>query len=273
MAQEPTRRALRQTGMPPYEFPLGSAIARAAAAVPAPEPGVLERVGNFFQGAFPAINAARVSVRDGVDSAVARGDYARAAGNVVGGMVRYPAAAVVDTLAPVGAALTAIPSFVGGVLGSSGDTSVVKTAPAAAAPDARQAVQQALVQGRAATPAEVVTPQDALGEALQKILTSPNATLADISRAGALVPAVTKNGPKAKDTVLGQTAALSEAIFQDQVGKIDEAVKAGTITPEQAVIGKEKATAAWFARNGGLVGFDPSKLVQAQLLEGADEED
>lgn len=238
-----------------------------------PEPGMLERVGNFFQQAFPAINAARVSVRDGVADAAAKGDYARAAGNVVGGMVRYPAAAVVDTLAPVGQALTALPSFVGGVLGSSGDTTVVKAAPAAAAaPDPRKAVVTALQQGRAAA-ATPITPQDALAKALGTILSSPNATLADISRAGGLVPAVTKNGPKAKDTVLGQTAALSEAIFQDQVGKIDEAVKAGTITPEQAVVGKEKATAAWFARNGGLVGFDPSKLVQAQLLEGADEEE
>lgn len=239
---------------------------------PPPEPGVLERVGNFFQQAFPAINAARVSVRDGVDSAVAKGDYARAAGNVVGGMVRYPAAAVVDTLAPVGAALTTVPSFVGGILGSSGDTSVVKAAPAAAAPDARQAVQQALVQGRAAAPTPIA-PQDALANALRKILTSPNATLSDISRAGGLVPAATKNDPKTKDTVLGRTAALSEAIFNDQVTKIDEAAKAGTITAEQATIGKEKATAAWFQRNGGLVGFDPSKLIQAQLLEGADEEE
>jgi hypothetical protein len=252
---------------------MGQAPIRRQLAAPAPEPGLLERVGNFFQQAFPTINAARVSVRDGINDAAANGDYGRVAGNVARGMVTYPAAAVTDALAPLGGAIiNGGGGLLGGLTGSRGDTTVVRTQPVVAAPNPRTAVTQALAQGREA-PATPITPQDALASALQRILTSPRATMGDISRAGGLVPAVTKNAPKGRDTVLAQTAALSEAIFNHAVGEIDAAAKAGTITPDQAKVGKEKATAEWFQRNGGLVGFDPSKMVQAQLLQGADGEE
>lgn len=288
MAEEKTRRALRQTGMPPYDFPLGRAIARvtadgsgsagirAATAVPtivlpAVEPGTLERAGNVAREAFPRTNAARTSVVEGAIDAANKGEYARAAGNVARGMVTLPVAAAVDTTAPLARAVSGIGSFLGGVLGSKGDATVTKTQAQPAAAPAAPAPRQSVVKALTAAAPEV-TPQDALGNFLRQVLTSPNATMGDLSRAGALVPAVTKNGPKAKDTVLAQTAALSEAIFSHANSEIDAAVKAGTITPEQGKIGKEKATAEWFQRNGGLVGFDPTKMVQAQLL-GQDEEE
>lgn len=294
MAQEPTRRALRQSGMPRAETTEARAIRAAAAALAgAPDgnlsrgvqsavalpratpiaPGFLERLGNTFQEAFPGINAARTSVVQGATDAAAKGDYARAAGNVVRGAVTIPLGAASDTVAPITGLLAGAAPFVGGLFGSRGDAAVTRAQPAAAAPaqvSPREAVTQALAQGRTA-PAEIA-PQDALAKYITSVL-SGGATIREAQALGALVPAVTKGAPKAKDSVLGQTAALSEAIFTDQVTKIDEAVKSGTITPEQAVIGKEKATAAWFARNGGLVGFDPSKLVQAQLLEGTGEEE
>lgn len=271
MAQEPTRRALRQQGTPPYEFPLGSAIARAAAAAPAPAP-VLERIGNWAQNTFPGIDSVRREVIDKTAENAAKGNIAGAIGNVVGAVPAYMAHGITDIVGRPAAALSGavgsgLARFVGGAAGGTGEGLSDKvTVYPQAAPAAPKAVNQALAQGRAAAAAETMTPQDALAAALQKILTSPKATLSDISRAGGLVPSVAKGAPKLKDTVLAQTAALSESIYKDQLAQIDAALKDGKTDAETAGIDKQKATMAWFQRNGGLVGFDPTKLVGAQMM-------
>lgn len=266
------RRALRQTGVPPYEFdkmPLGKLV---AAIDRTPPPFSEQAIGDFFQRAAPTINLAREDVVDSAKANIAAGNYAGAVGNVIRGAVTLPAAGAVDIVGRPAAMLSqGIGKIIGGALGISSkplSEKVVKATPAA---PVEKPVEKALAQGRAAVVPQQLSSQEALDKYITSVL-SGGATIREAAALGPLVGQTVKQGQSAKNTVLGQTAALSQAIFDDQVGKIDAAVKAGTITAEQGVVGKEKATAAWFARNGGLVGFDPTKLALAQQL-GVEEDE
>ena len=235
---------------------------------PAAQPSILDQIGATTREAFPNISAVAANLPARVKANIAAGDYARAAGNGAGGMVAYPAAAATDLVArPAISLVRGAGNFLGGVLGSDG-SKVVRAAPALAAPaavvPARDAVDNAFAQGRNARVS--LTPQDQLGAYISSVL-SNGATIREVEKLGSLVPALAKPGQSTKNTVLGETAKLSDAIHQDQLEKINAAVKAGTITADQGTIGAEKATAAYFARNAGLVGFDPTKLALAQQMQ------
>lgn len=297
MAQEPVRRALRQTGMPPYEFPLGDAIARAAAAAP-PAPTVIDTISQFLQRNFPAINDARTTVADTVNTGIANGEVGRTLGGVASGVVRYPLAVASDVVArPVNNVLGGVPGFIGGLLGYKGNeapaavtapakvaaqASVVddaeKNAMAAAAakrglPAGTQGlrltgnpVDAAMAAGRAAVvePTAAERLSTVIGDALKG-----GVTLRELQTLAPLVPALAKPGQSTKNSVLGETAKLSQSIYANEIAQAQELAKTDEAAAQKIV---ESATAAYFQRNAGLVGFDPTKLALAQKL-GQDEEE
>lgn len=129
-----------------------------------------------------------------------------------------------------------------------------------------QAVDQAMTQGRTAD--SYITPQDQLSAYIGSVL-SRGATIREAQALGPLVPGLARATPNPKQAVLGQTAALSQSIYQNSVTQAQELAKTD---PEGARKVVEQATSDYFNRNAGLVGFDPSKLVQAQLLAGNNED-
>lgn len=141
--------------------------------------------------------------------------------------------------------------------------------PAAAAEPktAAAAGESALAAGRAAP--ESITPQEALASRLGVILGSNRATMSDLQTAGALVPATIKGQPTQKDQVVGQTAALSQAIFANQVAQANELSKTDPAGAKAVVA---KATADYFQRNAGLVGLNPANLAMAQMLNPGEEQ-
>lgn len=258
----------RATALPALSAVANPLTVPIAGAAPAAAPGIAQRIGDFARAMFPASTVANASVREGAADAAAQGEYARAAGNIVRGAATIPLAAVDDIVGrPVRTVLGGVPPFVGGLVGSRGSTAVAPAPAARAAPaSATAASERALTQGRAAAP--TITPQDQLSAYIGSVL-SQGATIREAQALGGLIPAGASAQPNAKSTVLGQTAQLSQSIYQNAVTQAQELAKTD---PEGAQKVVEKATADYFARNAGLVGFDPTKLAQAQLLGGADEE-
>lgn len=241
---------------------------------PAPAESTIDWMSRLAREAFPSINAVRTGIAGQIAPNIAKGELARAAGNTVGAAVMYPAAAVTDTLAPVGElAVRGIPRFLGGVFGSKGDTAVrampvvTPTPEKVTATDPRQAVAQAMTIGREAkvpTAGEAITSY--IANFLQGGATARQAQmLSGLAQTAASSESVKAQGSQ-KDQLFGKVAAVADATYADTNAKIDEAVKAGTITADQAVIGKEKATERYFTHLAGVLGFDPAKLAQAQLL-------
>lgn len=129
---------------------------------------------------------------------------------------------------------------------------------------AAKAADEALATGAGMRPAPtVITPQEALANRLGVILGSDRATLSDIQSAGALVPTSIKPATTQKDALTGQTAAVSQAIFANEVAQAQELAKTD---PEGAKKVTAKATADYYQRNAALVGANPQNLAMAQLL-------
>ena len=148
---------------------------------------------------------------------------------------------------------------------AAGRDGTVTPAPAPAAAPERP-VEAALAAGRT-LPAEI-TPYERQLAALNAIFKSPNATLSDLQSATGMLPARPKP-PTAKDNVLSETAALSQAIFQNDIKNAEELAKTD---PEGARALTAKAMEAEFQRRAGLVGLNPMNIAQAQLMAPAEEE-
>lgn len=249
------------------------AVDRAADRAVKATPGALTALGNVMRSAFPSIDAARTGIATDVVDATGKGQVGRAIGAGLRGVVTLPAAAATDlvarpALAARAAGDNAIYGIVNGALGtnlgggskaSTTDAIPAAALPAAVAPKAAGPVASALAQGREAA---VADPQAQLADAIATVL-GRNPSISDLQAVGALIPTTTKMSQTAKDATFGSTAKLSGAIFQQQLA--DAAAAHGVGTPEY----KEafnKATAAYFQRDAGLVGFDPTKLATAQLL-------
>jgi hypothetical protein len=295
------RRALRQTGVPAYEFPLGDAIARlfggaAAPAIAQPVNPVEElrtrqrapvvvpavdtdAVARVTRQAFPTIAAVRDDST--MQDEFARGNVGRGIGAGIRKAGGYTVAGAVDLVgAPVAAASRGLGNvaagIVGGVFNTDGKPSseaVVKAAGGTVAQPVRDidAINAALAQGRGATDVPTaLTPQDALGKYITAMF-AKGATPYEAREMGALVPALAKGpGLKPKDIVLGQAAELSKQTYTDQLAAVEASVKKGETTAEQAAVDRAKLMQIHFQNLGGLVGFNPLQQAQAQMMEEQD---
>lgn len=238
---------------------------------PAPTPAPSARVFDSTRNALENANA-------NVKNYLAKGQYGRAFGATLPQVATVPLGLVNDMInKPGNALLSGLGNVVSGALGSSGSTTVNKTPTVAADAGAGagttignaagHAVATALAAGRAAAPA--LSTQDELAAYIHSVL-SGGATIREAQALGPLVPATIKQAQTSKDALFGQTAAMSQAIYTQQAKALNDAVAAGTITKEQGEIGAQKATDAYFQRNAGLVGFDPTKLALANQLGNQD---
>lgn len=140
-------------------------------------------------------------------------------------------------------------------------------------PEPQQAVAQALQQGRTAAPTEIA-PVDRQSQLIAAILGS-GLTVNEAAQVAGILPAPANGGkaPSMKDNVLGQTAALSQELYKNQVAQIQAQAASGDLDTETARGAIEKATTEHFNRQAGLVGFDPLKIAQAALMDGALEDE
>lgn len=145
-----------------------------------------------------------------------------------------------------------------------GQDNTVTPAKPVAAPE--KPVEAALAAGRT-LPAEI-TPYERQLAALNAIFKSPNATLTDLQSATGMLPKPNKPA-SAKDNVLSETTALSQAIFQNDIKNAEELAKTD---PEGARALTAKAMESEFQRRAGLVGLNPMNIAQAQLMAPAEEE-
>lgn len=157
-----------------------------------------------------------------------------------------------------------IRSFFEGLAGAADGSKASKAAAAVPA----KPVEQALSQGRSARAQAAAAPNDPVGQMLSAILAS-GLTVNEAATVAGMLPAAGKPA-SAKDTVMSQAAKLSEALFQNEINQATELAKTD---PDAAKAVVEKATAAHFQRQAGLVGFNPVQLAQAALMGGAAEEE
>lgn len=220
-------------------------------------------IGSIARQMFPASAQVAQQSRENTARYIDQGQIARAVGSgLVAPLVTYPAAVVEDVVGrPARTVASSLVDVLGGALGSGGSTAVAPAAPAASRqPVAPQrAVEAAMAKGRAAP---AVTPQARALAAIDTILRGPF-TLKEFETAVGALPAPAKP-QTTKNTVLGQTAELSQQIFQNQITQAQELAKSD---PESAQAAVAKATDDYFKRNSGLVGFNPADLVNAQILQ------
>lgn len=142
--------------------------------------------------------------------------------------------------------------------------------PVKAVPRERQqgGLTRGLAQVRAAAPvlAAPLVPQERMSAFLDTMLRGP-LTLREAQAASNMLPAPAK--PRtASDVVLGETAKLSQQIYADQIAQATEMAKTD---PDAARDATARATDAYFARQAGLVGFNPLQLAQAELMNQPEE--
>ncbi len=229
----------------------------------APKPSVVDQVSQFFQRSFPNINAARQTIGQGTVDNLNKGQYARAAGSVLGGVVRYPLAAAGDFVGrPLIAAGTVAQDIVGGALGSTGSTTDATKAPKAA--PATKAAATALEQGAAAPPTEI-TASDAIRDFITQRLQSgvTNNDLAALAQIGNTAPGLARPVQSAKDRTIGTAAAIADAQFAKAAADAEKIVD-----PAERAKAANRATDEYYRR---LVGTYNGGLVDAQIADRLDE--
>lgn len=127
-------------------------------------------------------------------------------------------------------------------------------------------VAASLAAGRAAAPTPI-SPHDRQLAALDTILRGPF-TRDDLDLVSRSLPAPAKAATY-KDTVLGETAKLSQQIFANQIAQAQELAETN---PQAARNATAKATDALYQRNAALVGMNPLALAQAQMFGPAEED-
>lgn len=172
---------------------------------------------------------------------------------------RLPVGQIAKFLVPGAAALG-----IAGMASGGGDA-----APAQAAPVADASSTVTTGPARPMQPTDYITPRDRLSQFLDGVLSGP-VSINQARAIGGLVEGTPK--PQTfKNQVLGQTAQLSQQIFQSQLEHAQEQLASGTITEAQAKAAVEKATEMRFQRDAGLAGLNPTQLAQAQLMSPDEE--
>ncbi len=243
----------------------------AIARTPAPAgPTPLEQFGNFWQNAFPTLNAARESTAAAVNDAASKGDYGRALGRAAtGDLIQMPLSAVTDVVGrPALALARGVGSFLGGAIGSSGATNDAIVTPAAAAPVpvavATNPVANAMAQGREA--AVPVNAADDIHNFIANRIKAgvTNHDLAALSGIAQAVPALTKVQQTNKDRITGTAGAVTDAEF---AAELAAAKKLGADSPEYATA-VQKATDKYRQNLATLIGVNPQGLsMQAMLAD------
>lgn len=227
--------ALRQTGMPAYEFPLGDAISAAVKSAGTPKGN-----GKLLVPQTKSVTAAQLGA-----AASAIANFGRAAFTAL-----VPGApAILDTRAPA-SDTDALPAAAAG-----GGAAPVRTV---------DGVNQALAQGRAAD-ATPMSPQDALGAVITQAL-GGGASFNEIKELGALVPAVVKQGQSSKDARYGVAGSVTDTLYKAQLAAAQKLPEGDE--RDQAIL---KATQDYNANNAALLGVNMANFNLAKRL-AADED-
>lgn len=155
-------------------------------------------------------------------------------------------------------------AVLGGAAYLTGDSAPAADTPVAAP----RAVDTAMRQGRAAP--TVVTPREQLNAFISNVL-GQGASINQVRALGDLVEG-TPRPVSAKDAMTGQTALLSQQIFERQLAALQAQLADGSITQADFDAGVTGLQGQLFTRNAGLVGLNPAQLAQAQQLAALQEE-
>lgn len=242
----------------------GAEKAKKPTPAPAPKPSVIDQVSQFFQQSFPNINAARQTIGQTTVDNLNKGQYARAAGSVLGGVVRYPLAAAGDFVGrPLIAAGTVAQDVVGGAFGSTGSTTDATKLPKVV--PATQAAAAALEQGAAAPPPAEITASDSIRDFITQRLQAgvTNNDLAALAQIGNTAPGLARPVQSAKDRTIGTAAAIADAQFAKAAADAEK-----ISDPTERAKAANKATDEYYRR---LVGTYNGGLVDAQIADRLDE--
>jgi len=225
-------------------------------------------VGGMLYGGRGVLAAGKAGL-NAVRAAPTVATLARTAGP--GTALRYVTGTAGPGLVPVAA--RALPSL--GTIGKAAGLATLLGLSISGRQDATPAAPVATPQKAAAPKAQVaapmeLSPQDRQLAALDTILRSPNKTLSDLTAVTGMLPRPKQTSTK--DALVGQTAQLSQAIFQAQVSDATKLHAEGKITEDEAKAMNAKALEAHFQRQAGIVGLNPLNLVQAQLMNPGEEQ-
>lgn len=236
-----------------------------------------ETVASYMRAAFP--QTYRAIDKSNADAAKAwqEGDVARTIGASGRKYITGTAGLAYDATVPALSALwNGGGRLLGGLIGSDGSTTVNRAftppAPAQAAASSANPVDAAMQAGRTAATSPL-TPQEKMLAHLDTLLSQPMTQRGMQAVSGALAE-TSANSPRpraAKDTVLDQTAEISQSVYDNEIKRIMEARAGGSMTLEQAREATGKATDAYFLRNTALVG-NPLSFAQANMLPSPNDE-
>lgn len=238
-------------------------------------PTMGDTIATYTRAIFPQTTRAIDSSNRDAAAAYAKGDTVRALGASARKIPTGIAGLAYDATVP---AISAIWNgggrLLGGLLGSDGSTTVNRafTPPAPAAQQRAAAPVDAALQAGRVAATSPLTPQERMLAHLDTLLSRPMTQRGMQAVSGALAE-TTANSPRprgAKDTVLDQTAEISQSVYNSEIERIMEARRTGAMTLEQAQAATGKATDAYFLRNTALVG-NPLSFAQANMLPSPDE--
>lgn len=245
-----------------------------AAVIPEPapvaaSPGLVDQVSQYFQQAFPTINRARVASTAATNENIARGDYARAAGNVASGFLGETTGLVTDLVGrPALAIARGAGNFLGGLAGSRGSTAVVRAPAATPNPvvaAATNPTSAALAAGRAATvPADASSAiSDFIRQRFAQGVT--NHDIAALSQLAPAAAALARPTQTQRDARTGISGTIADALFQQETNAA-MTLPEGSAERAAAVLA---ATQNYYQRNAALAGVNPQANAQAALLAQA----
>lgn len=191
---------------------------------PVPAPGIMAQM-------FPDVARTHSELTGEINTNLAAGNYAGAAGVGLRGAVRYPMALANDVVMHPDqvlndAAMPAVSKLFQGAIGytpSETDANTTRVAAKAAPVTGKAAVDQALKQG-AAQKSPSMDAQDALAGVIQKVLAGGKAPVSVITDLAGALPAATKQRQTEKDAGYGLTSTLSATIYKQALeqAQLDE---------------------------------------------------
>lgn len=300
--------ALRQTGMPAYEFPLGNAIAAAIArnsnvvAKPAPEESkavvkvtparsfdIAQMVGDAARAAAPNSLAARQATTAAIQDRFNQGDYIGAAGRAVGGLGTAAAGLVNDAIRGPVALDSALDNasgrFVRGLFGmgparAASTTDAIIPSAAAATPGggATVVIQPApeRAQGVDAVNAAMNQGRNADGtpitpqDALSQFITQAFQGGASFNELKDIGQLVPA-AVKQTQSAKDRVIGTAAAMADDSFAKAYEAAQKIT-DPVESAKAMQLARQTYETAYAALAGIDPTKTALAEKLRGAGDE-
>lgn len=239
-------------------------MAKQPQAATAPAPTIL---GTMLPNMASVYDATQAGIQDRLNA----GEYAQAVGRGITGAVKYPLALAADVAQPINSAVGVLGNVARGIVGSTGDTTVVPVAAPAAAKAAAPVVaaQNNVAAGVGAAPP--VSPQQQIMAAVSSVLSRPW-SINDLTHVAGVLPQVAQSVariPRGRDAAADTAVQDANQAFADQVARSTADSSSGKTTADAAKADIQRAHDARMEMLLRLAGANPMQEQMAEVMRQA----